>query len=77
MKIPSGTYISSSHPIWLAWQAAATKLAIEYGIWIEPIKQGASSANLDDGQSLYFQIGDKQFESLRDLRKALKNKAFL
>jgi len=77
MKIPYSIYITSNNPIWKGWEAAATKLAVEYGVYIEAVKASPSIADADEGQHLYFQVGETKFESLRDLRRALRNKAFL
>lgn len=72
------------------WHNTALQISIEYGILVEVgIEMESSSGNWtsvgnrggviypDDVIRLFFQTSEKQFEGLDQLRRALKNKAFL
>lgn len=61
-----------SHPLWKEWEAGAYRMAVEYGVSVRPVKKWTS-----DGDDFYYQIGDKRFDCLRNLRKALEMKSFL
>jgi len=50
----------------------AARLTVYYGIQIL-----AHQEKKDNYQHIYFRVGKREFESLRDLRKALRLKAFL
>jgi hypothetical protein len=56
------------------WRQTADKLSMIYGIQITvETDYGGGVAP----KGIFFRIDDKEFESLKDLRKALKMKAFI
>lgn len=69
------------------WRAAAQKLSLETGIYIQVIgdyDQRTYTYDLSGNTSInfwltriYFKVEEHEFENLHDLRKGLKNKAFL
>jgi hypothetical protein len=77
MKLSRSQFFSGSELDNL-WQKAALDMTLEYGIivkanheWVEGNTEG------DNFIHLFFQVKDLKFECLKDLRKALNNKAFL
>ncbi len=56
------------------WRSAASQIELEYGVWVEVQIEENSSTSLT---RIYFIAMDHEFESVRDLRKALDNKAFM
>lgn len=55
------------------WQSAARQISLEHGIFIEAIY----IREYDGLGRIYFKVGDKEFDSLNTLKRALANKAFL
>jgi hypothetical protein len=74
MKFPKGTNITSNNPLYQKWCATAIEMTVEYGIQIETQMQYDDNSEF---QSLYFEVDGHRFECLKDLRRALENKAFL
>ena len=74
MKFPKGTTITANSPLYQKWCAVALDATVEYGIEIET---NLHWDEVNDIQSLYFEIDGHQFECLKDLRRALELKTFL
>jgi hypothetical protein len=73
MKIPAHIYMHESSPTVERWQFAADNLSMETGIFVE-VKYESSVGCMT---RIYFVIGDHQFDSLNEVKRALENKAFL
>ena len=56
------------------WEAAAIRLSIEHGVCIKTERKWNVDGFL---QELVYEVGNHTFGSLKELRKALRNKAFL
>jgi hypothetical protein len=74
MKLDMGTFITENHPLFKLWETAGLNMTVEYGIRVQIILTGPT---VDEVQRLYFKVDNYEFECLKDLRKALENKAFL
>lgn len=78
MKIPSHVHIYDSNPVVTGWKNAAERASIEGGIFVEVVVKyrgvGFPSSHVDE---ILFKIMDHEFGSLRELKKAIGNKAFL
>jgi len=77
MKIPKkgNVYLHSniSKRLFSDWRAAAATLELEFGVWIEV----DTEYDINYMTRIYFRVMDHEFESVRDLKKALENKALL
>lgn len=74
MKIPKHIRLASKD--FQNWRDKAQEMSMEYGIFVELvyINRNNQTAELE---SIHFKVMDHTFEGLKDLRKALDNKAFL
>lgn len=77
MKISSKEHVlftsDASRKIQADWNAAAAQVSIEYGIMVETYYESEGMLLT----RIFFQVMGHQFDSLRDLKKALENKAFI
>lgn len=92
MKIPKGYFDDADREQWNRtlnrWWEAADQLSMEYGMLVQ-VKVDVLTAgkNRTAGRyevispgcvtRLFFTMADKEFESLDELRRTIKNKAFL
>ena len=75
MKIPHGTWITKNHDLYTKWREAGDKLAVEYGIYIEiGITEHNGCSYIEE---LFYKVEDHKVGSVKELRKMLRNKAFL
>jgi hypothetical protein len=77
VKIPNSRVLNTEN-IHKLWREAASKMSLEYGVYVD--FKWEYSGDLTDPKTeerIYFEVASHQFESLRDLRKALRNKIFL
>ncbi len=75
MKVPKGLWIGSNSKYYEKWNEEGIRLSVEYGVFVE-----TEINNLNDPtihQEIYYKVGDHRFDSLKDLKKALRNRAFL
>jgi len=74
MKIPVEEHINTKSSLYREWLRAGHRATIKYGIY-------CSTWYLrNDNEIIYeiwYQIGEHRFDSLKDLKTAMKNKAFL
>jgi hypothetical protein len=79
MKIPQNIYVSEESRDVVIWAETAAKLSMEYGIFVQVEAKKVSSPNSCFAfvEEIWFQVGERRFDSLRELRKALRNRAFL
>jgi len=90
MKVPKGYFDVAV--LWErtydAWGEAAVNMSLEHGVLVELkieiendnkkiISNRYSFFRSDEVVRLFFVVMGKEFEGLSDLRKALKNKAFM
>jgi hypothetical protein len=76
MKIPEGYSITSE--MWKAWHETAARLSLKHNIYIAVEREQAVDTHGNAYQtSLHFEVAEHRFDSLTDLLKALKLKAFL
>ena len=68
MKVHSD--VDLNHPLWQMFQQAGRKLSIEYGVIIRLYFD-------EDARRMYYMIDDHEFDSVKDLRKALRLRSFL
>lgn len=73
MKIPKHIGLASKDLY--HWKAKAEEISMEYGVYVEVIYTNRGSSN--HLEAIQFKILDHVFEGVKDLRKALENKAFL
>jgi hypothetical protein len=76
MKIPKTRRQINTEPIFSLWRETARKMSLEYGIYID-IGFRYLGDVIEGAEEIYFEVGEHKFGSLRDLRKALRNKSFL
>lgn len=80
MKIPEQKFLGSneSERVEEFWMQAARQAGLDYGVYVEVLKDWAGSTNVYDVRlmRIYFKVGDRQFEGLRELKRALRLKAF-
>lgn len=73
MKIPKDTFLIDT--VKLLWHETASRLSMEYGIFIDvKYKHGSSIFIIEE---IVFEIEGKEFGSLKQLEKALENSALL
>lgn len=80
MKIPKRAQTEEREKIKDAFKNAATKYSLEYGIFIQVCGDYYKDVTTKDISSLseiFFYLDGHAFHSLKELRKALRNKAFL
>lgn len=87
MKIPKEWDVDSNDPLFTRAQEILDDLYLEYGVpivmWLEestytvPPLIGEEPEVINYVNRLYYRIGDHEFETIRELRKALENKAFM
>ena len=80
MKILDGQYLGSkeSDRIEEAWAEAARQVALDFGVYIEVKKEWTDGSVFDSHIAhIYFKVGEHEFEGLRELKRALRLKAFL
>jgi len=76
MKIPEG--LSTTSAMWDLWHATAARLSLKHNIYIEVVRASAADTLGNVRQvAIYFKIDGHKFDSLKDLKSALKLKAFL
>lgn len=73
MKFSEKSNVIVNGELYNSWVAAANKLTIEYGIFVETWHV----TNKTKVKELYYKIGDHRFECLKDVRKAIRLKSFL
>lgn len=82
MKIPSN-YLTESNwsKIYNLWYSAAETLSMETGIFVKVYAKYEHNNGVEHNyltaSRIFFQIGEHEFESLHDVKKAIDNKAFL
>lgn len=59
-----------------AWENTAIKMSIEYGVFVRALCD-LESNKLFVIKRIWFQVGSHEFESLKELRRALRNPALL
>jgi hypothetical protein len=74
MKIPKHIHLASKD--FQNWREKAQELSMEYGMFIELIYTNRNNQT-PELESVQFKVMDHVFEGLKDLRKALDNRAFL
>ena len=74
MKIPENTNDLCGLHVKI-WQETAAKLSMQHGIYIVVNIFYIGTSNFI--KEIVFEVGTHQFNSLKELRAALKNKAFL
>ena len=76
MRVPEGKQVNTA--MWSAWQAVAARLSLKYNIFIgvNCDKNTDKLGNFIE-ERIYFIVDDHKFDSLADLQRALKLKAFL
>lgn len=88
MKIPLNYFLgyntSEFDKVFNLWDQHAKKLSLEHGILIDVRLEAKgilvglfSHVDVCEVTRIFFKIEDLEFDSLNDLKKALKNKAFL
>ena len=60
------------------WSEASRQIGLEHGVFVEVKKEYRGGTVFDDVLSrIYFKVGEHEFESLRELKRACRLKAFL
>lgn len=78
MKIPEYADIRDTDPVVISWNNAAALVSMESGIFVDVIIKRRNSNMLNGPiDEILFRVMDHEFSGLRDLKKALDNKAFL
>ena len=80
MKISDTQYLGlkESDRIETEWMTSARQVGLEYGIFVEVKKDWRGINTYDTVLSrIYFKVGEHEFEGLRELKRALRLKAFL
>lgn len=62
--------VDKEHPIWKMWMEAGRKLSIEYGIVVLNFFD-------DENRRIYYIVNETEIDSVKDLRRILRMKAFL
>lgn len=77
MKVPSVEY-NELAPYFVHWYNAAQTLSLQHGIFIEVLMDCTPNSSVLSTKvtRIYFKAMGHEFESLRDLKKGLRNKAF-
>lgn len=81
MKILEEDYVTTDGPrgkqLIFTWEQAAIDIGLESGIYVS-VQQEYYDGHLDLLiKRIYFKLMEYEFENLRDLKKAVTNKAFL
>lgn len=78
MKIPKSEHVyhnsNTAKRLFNDWRAAAAQIEMEYGVWVAVKTEEDTNTIVT---RIYFLAMEHEFESLRDLKKALENKAFM
>jgi hypothetical protein len=74
MKIPNGESMPLGGAHHEEWRKMAAKLSLQHDIFIDVVEVVGNQFSVSE---IYFTIGDNKFDNLKELRKALKCKAFL
>lgn len=77
MKIPDifDTY-NQKDAISKMWVELALQISAEYGVYVTTVTKWDASSKFGFSE-IVFRVGDHEFGSAKELRKALENKAFL
>ena len=77
MKIPDtfDTY-NQRENISKVWVELALQIGAEYGIYVTTVTKWEGSSRFGFSE-IVFRVGEHEFGSVKELRKALENKAFL
>lgn len=78
MKIPDDIDLYQANPnesvVEAAWIEAAVKIGLQHGIYVRVVKKTDKNGWVAE---ILFKVGDNTFGSLTELKRAIKNKAFL
>ena len=77
MKIFKNGHFIETNYILDFWNSAAVKISMEYGVYVKVVHRYFDDILVNPDEEICFSVGGREFGSLRDLRRALKNKAFL
>ena len=78
MKIPETAPGWRREQIVADFRVASRKYTAEYGIYIATLVIFRGSKKIDsEAERVYFSVMEHEFEGIRDLRKALRLKAFI
>ena len=76
MKIPDTFIYNQRDSIAKLWAELALQISAEYGIYVTTVTKWEGSFKFGFSE-IVFRVGEHEFGSIKELRKALENKAFL
>jgi len=76
MKIPDTFIYNQRDSIAKLWAELALQIGAEYGIYVTTVTKWEGRPKFGFSE-IVFRVGEHEFGSIKELRKALENKAFL